>query len=109
MVPLLLIRMNVMIAISSKGTGRPNSISENTSLGFGHGTTVDMRTVMYEIRKVPKMNVSLSRKIHIIGLPQGTSLNTRWSDDTSATMLSQPAGCGCGCTCPRAIAWLVVM
>ena len=71
-VPLLLIRMKVMIAISSRGTFRPNSISENTSLGFGHGTVVDMRTAMYEIRKVPKMNVSLSRKIHIIGLPHGT-------------------------------------
>ena len=51
-----------------------------------------MRTVMYEIRKLPKMKVSLSRKIHIIGLPQGTSLKARWSEDTSATTLCQPAG-----------------
>src|ERR1700712_727696 len=107
MVPLLLISTNVMIAISSKGTLRPNSVSEKTSLGFGHGTTVDMRTVMYEIRKVPKMKVSLSRKIHIIGLPQGTSLNTPWAGETSATMLAQPAGRGC--TSSKAMVWLVVM
>ena len=29
-----------------------------------------MRTFMYEIRKHEKMNVSLSRNIHIIALPQ---------------------------------------
>ena len=46
MVPLLLIRTKVMIAISSSGTFLPNIISENTSLGFGQGTVVDMRTVM---------------------------------------------------------------
>src|SRR5512141_446357 len=46
--------------------------SANTSLGFGHGTCVDMRTCMYETRKHEKMNVSLSRKIHIIALPHGT-------------------------------------
>src|SRR3954447_4792144 len=84
-------RMNVMIAISSSGTLLPNSVSENTSLGLGQGTVVDMRTVMYEIRKLPKTKVSLSRKIHIIGLPHGTSLNTRWSDDTSLTMPCQPS------------------
>ena len=62
----------------------------------------DMRTVMYEIRKLPKMKVSLSRKIHIIGLPQGTPLKARWSEDTSATTLcrpwargSAPVGAGC--------------
>ena len=66
-----------MIAISSSGTFLPNMVSENTSLGFGHGTVVDMRTVMYEIRKLPKMKVSLRRKIHIIGLPHGTFLNAR--------------------------------
>src|SRR3954451_5411318 len=90
MVPLLLIRMKVMIAMSSSGTLLPDIVSENTSLGLGQGTVVDMRTVMYEIRKLPKTKVSLSRKIHIIGLPHGTSLNTRWSDDTSPTMLCQP-------------------
>ena len=82
MVPLLLIRTKVMIAISSRGTFLPNIISENTSLGFGQGTVVDMRTVMYEARKLPKMKVSLRRKIHIIGLPQGTPLNARWSEAT---------------------------
>src|SRR3954467_15246692 len=92
MVPLLLIRTKVMMAISSSGTSRPAIVSANTSLGFGHGTVVDARTVMYEIRKLPKMKVSLSRKIHIIGLPQGTPLKARWSEETSATMLSQPVG-----------------
>ena len=66
-----------MIAISSSGMLLPNIVSENTSLGLGHGAVVDMRTVMYEIRKLPKMNVSLRRKIHIIGLPHGTFLNAR--------------------------------
>ena len=77
MVPLLLIRMKVMIAISNSGTFLPNIVSENTSLGLGQGVVVDTRTVMYETRKLPKMNVSESRKIHIIGLPQGTSLKRR--------------------------------
>ena len=45
---------------------------------------------MYEIRKLPKMKVSLRRKIHIIGLPQGTFLKARWSDDKSATMPCRP-------------------
>ncbi len=36
------------------------------------------------------MNVSLTRKIHIIGLPHGTPLKARWSDDRSATMLLRP-------------------
>jgi hypothetical protein len=44
-----------------------------------------MRTVMYEIRKQPKMKVSLSRKIHIMAFPQETFLNARWSEDQSAT------------------------
>ena len=48
-------------------------VSAKTSLGFGHGAVVDIRTVMYEVRKRAKMNVSESRKIHIIALPQGTS------------------------------------
>src|SRR5689334_18977094 len=92
MVPLLLMRMKVMIAISSSGTGLPANCSENTSLGLGQGTVVEMRTVMYDTRKLPKMKVSLSRKIHIMGLPQGTPLNTRWSEETSATALRQPRG-----------------
>ncbi len=40
------------------------------------------------------MKVSLTRKIHIIGLPQGTFLNARWSDEKSETMLRRPSGCG---------------
>ena len=83
-----------MIAISSSGTFLPKTISENTSLGLGQGSVVDMRTVMYEIRKLPKMKVSLSRKIHIIGLPQGTPLKARWSDEKSATTLRSPCDCG---------------
>ena len=55
---------------------------------------VDIRTVMYEIRNELKMNVSLSRKIHIIALPQGTFLNARWSDDQSATTPSMPGASG---------------
>ena len=38
---------------------------------------VDIRTVMYEIKKALKMKVSLRRKIHIMALPQGTFLNAR--------------------------------
>src|SRR6476661_7828125 len=94
MVPVLVIRTKGMIAISSSGTLLPNSVSEKTSLGFGQSTVVDMRTVMYEMRKLPKMKVSLSRKIHIIGLPQGTFLNARWSEDTSATALRHPPAAG---------------
>src|SRR5207302_1759193 len=93
-VPLLLIRMKVMIAIRISGMLLPPIVKAKTSLGFGHGTVVDIRTVMYEIRKELKMNVSLSRKIHIIALPQGTFLNARWSEDQSATMPSKPSGRG---------------
>jgi hypothetical protein len=55
----------------------PPIVKAKTSLGFGQGTVVDIRTVMYEIKKELKMNVSLRRKIHIIALPQGTFLNAR--------------------------------
>jgi len=61
-------------------------------LGLGQGTVVDIRTVMYEIRKQLKMNVSLRRKIHIMTLPQGTFLKARWSEDQSAAMLLHPVG-----------------
>ena len=70
--PLLVIRIMVMIAINSSGMWCPPTVRANTSLGFGHGSVVDMRTFMYEVRKHVKMNVSLSRKIHIIALPHGT-------------------------------------
>ena len=46
MVPLLEMRMNVMMAINSSGTEVPPTDSANTSLGFGHSTVVDVRTVM---------------------------------------------------------------
>src|SRR3954471_13889886 len=45
-VPLLLIRTNVMMAIRISGIDVPPTVSANTSLGFGHGTVVDIRTVM---------------------------------------------------------------
>jgi hypothetical protein len=64
-----------MIAMSTNGTSLPNSVKAKTSLGFGHGSTADIRTVMYEIKKALKMKVSLTRKIHIMTLPQGTFLN----------------------------------
>src|SRR5207249_10712290 len=72
MVPLLVIRTMVMIAIRISGMCAPPMSREKTSLGFGQGTVVDIRPCMYEARKQVKMKVSLSRKIHIIALPQGT-------------------------------------
>src|SRR6058998_3377851 len=93
-VPLLLIRMKVMMAIRMRGIFLPQSVKAKTSLGLGQGTVVDIRTVMYEIKKELKMKVSLRRKIHIIALPQGTFLNARWSDDQSATMPCKPSGSG---------------
>ena len=95
--PLLLISTNVMIAIRISGMLWPAMVSANTSLGLGHGACVDIRTVMYEIRNEPKMNVSESRKIHIIALPQGTFLNARWSDDQSATTPGRPSLSGAAC------------
>src|SRR3989304_8996508 len=93
-VPLLLIRMKVMIAIRMRGIFSPNSVNAKTSLGLGQGSVVDIRTVMYEIKKLLKMKVSLRRKIHIMALPQGTLLNARWSEDQSATTPCPPSGRG---------------
>src|SRR2546422_8229406 len=95
-VPLLLIRMKVMMAMRMSGIFLPQSSKAKTSLGLGQGSVVDMRTVMYEIRKQLKMKVSLRRKIHIMALPQGTFLNARWSEDQSATMPWMPSGSGRG-------------
>ena len=75
--------MKVIIAINSRGTGTPKASKAKTSLGFGHGSTVVMRTVMYDTRKQEKMNVSESKKIHIIALPQGTPLKVVTSEDQS--------------------------
>src|SRR6266700_214488 len=86
--------MKVMIAIRISGILCPPIVKAKTSLGLGQGTVVDIRTVMYEIRKELKMNVWLSRKIHISALPQGTFLNARWSEDQSATMPCKPSGRG---------------
>src|SRR5450631_3488176 len=94
MVPLLLIRTKVMMAIRMRGIFLPQSVKAKTSLGLGQGSVVDIRTVMYEIKKQLKMKVSLRRKIHIIALPQGTFLNARWSEDQSATMPCKPSGNG---------------
>src|SRR5713226_4630475 len=91
-VPLLLIKMKVMMAIRMRGMVVPPIVKAKTSLGFGQGTVVDIRTVMYDSRKQLKMNVSLRRKIHIMALPQDTFLNARWSEDQSATMPVQPGG-----------------
>src|SRR4051812_13320188 len=85
--------MKVMIAIRISGTFAPPISSANTSDGSGHGTVVDIRTVMYEIRKQLKMKVSLSRKIHIMAFPQDALLKARWSEDQSATRDRQPPGC----------------
>ena len=80
----------------------PAIVSAKTSLGLGHGAVVPMRTVMYEIRNELKMNVSESRKIHIIALPHGTFLNARWSDDQSATTPSIPGASGSASPVPVA-------
>src|SRR5438094_10488280 len=92
MVPLLLIRTNVMMAIRSRGMLLPHSVRPKTSLGLGQGAVVDMRTVMYEVRKQLKMKVSLRRGIHIIALPQGPFLRARWSEEQSASMPWRPSG-----------------
>src|SRR6266487_4183421 len=105
-VPLLLIRTKVMMAIRRRGMLLPNSVRPKTSLGLGQGSVVDMRTVMYEIRKQLKMKVSLRRKIHIIALPQGTFLNARWSEDQSAMMPWDPPG---NAQVPAEPVWLVVL
>src|SRR5450631_4246605 len=94
MVPLLLIRTKVMMAIRMRGIFLPQSVKAKTSLGLGQGTVVDIRTVIYEIKKQLKMKVSLRRKIHIIALPQGTFLNARWSEDQSAAIPCKPPGSG---------------
>src|SRR3546814_4647878 len=43
-VPLLLMRTKVMIAIRISGIDWPAIVSANTSLAFGHGTVVDDRS-----------------------------------------------------------------
>ena len=45
-VPLLLIRTKVMMAIRMRGIVGPPIRSANTSLGLGQGMVVDERTVM---------------------------------------------------------------
>ncbi|MGY4311848.1 hypothetical protein ACVWW1_001151 [Bradyrhizobium sp. JR3.5] len=89
-VPLLLIRMKVMIAIRMSGMCLPPRLSAKTSLGLGHGTVVDIRAVMYDSRKQLKMKVSLRRKIHIMAFPQDTCLKARWSEAQSAAMPRNP-------------------
>src|SRR5580704_30722 len=91
-VPLLLIKMKVMMAMRRRGYFLPPMVKTKTSLVSGQGTVVDIRTVMYESRKQLKMKVSLRRKIHTMALPQGTFLNARWSEDQSAAKPCQPPG-----------------
>src|SRR3712207_1813024 len=81
----------VMMAIRISGSCVPPISSAKTSLGFGQGTVVDMRTVMYDSRKQPKMKVSERRKIHIMAFPQDALLKARWSEDQSETKVRQPA------------------
>ena len=56
--PLLVIRTNVIRAININGIGSPPKLRAKTSLGFGQGTRVDIRTFMYEVKKQPKMKKS---------------------------------------------------
>src|SRR3954447_23618142 len=91
-VPLLLIKTKVIMAIRMSGTCSPPMRNAKTSLGFGHGSAVDIRAVMWERRKQLKIKVSLRRKIHIMALPQETFLNARWSEDQSAPIPRQPEG-----------------
>jgi hypothetical protein len=58
-----------------RGTGVPKASSAKTLLGFGQGSVVEPRMVIYESKNILKINVSLRRKIHIMALPQGTPLN----------------------------------
>src|SRR5712671_5352959 len=95
MVPLLVISTMVMIAIRMSGTDVFPIFNAKTSLGFGQGTVVDIRTFMYEVRKQVKMKVSLRRKIHIIALPQGTR-NACLSADQSDTTPGRPSGAEAG-------------
>src|ERR1700731_1627025 len=90
MVPLLVIRTMVMIAIRMSGMRALPTFRAKTSLGLGQGEVVDIRTFMYEVRKQVKMKVSLRRKIHIIALPQGTR-NACLSADQSETTPGKPA------------------
>ncbi len=46
MVPLDVISTKVMMAIRISGMGSPPKLRAKTSLGMGHGTVVDIRTVM---------------------------------------------------------------
>ena len=80
----------------------PPMCSAKTSLGLGHGTVVDIRTFMYEVRKQVKMKVSQSRKIHIMALPHGTGKACLSADKSAATPL-QPSGTAasvCGVMAP---------
>src|SRR5918997_6642717 len=104
-VPLLLISTKVMMAIRISGRCAPPISRAKTSLGFGQGSVVDIRTVMYDSRKQPKMKVSLRRKIHIMAFPQDALLNARWSEDQSARTPRPPAAgrVAASLTCPGAV------
>src|SRR5260370_42681116 len=91
-VSLLLIKMKVMMAIRMRGIVVPPIVKAKTSLGLGHGTVVDIRSVMYESRKQLKIKGALRRKIHIMPLPQETFLNAPCSEDQAAALPCPPAG-----------------
>src|ERR671913_117643 len=82
----------VAMAIRMRGTFWPPICKAKTSLGFGHGTVVDMRTVMYDRRKQLNTNVSLRRKIHIMAFPQETCLKVLWSEAQSVANARQRLG-----------------
>src|ERR1700730_18175277 len=92
-VPLLLIKMKVMMAIRRRGNFLPPIVKTKTSPVSGQGTVVDIRTVMYESRKQLKIKVSLRRKIHTMALPHVADLNARWSEDQSAAKPRPAPGC----------------
>src|SRR5918911_5652611 len=94
MVPLEVMRTKVMMAMRMRGISSPPMCRAKTLLGFGHGTVVDMRTVMYDRRKHEKMKVSERRKIHIMAFPQDTFLKARWSEAQSVTRVRSRAGAG---------------
>src|SRR5207244_8709149 len=82
---LLEIRTRVVSAMVMSWMCAPAVSRDNTSLGFGQGAVVDIRTFMYEVRKQVKMKVSLRRKIHIIALPQGTGKACLSADQSETT------------------------
>jgi hypothetical protein len=72
MVPELVMSTKVMIAMRIRGIGAPPKDRAKISLCGGQGWVVETRACKYPIRKQEKINVSETKKIHIMALPQGT-------------------------------------